>query len=611
MVTVMPNKTVFRKVDLPNGVVRISLLGPVDWYLMRFPEEDNGEYGAGLRVECVNSDLNVSYHRSDMWNIVMNSDSTAYLEVSRNFILHEWSGGDRQAVISLESKQDSPVSLHMLINTNPLITNMCVLYAGLLILGLYMLIIFDVIDHTFAALIIATTAIAILGLLEHRPNVHTIISHVNFESLMLLFGLMTIVDIMATTGVFEYLVVWTYRISRGRPWPLIFFLSMLTAFLSAFLNSDNMALVLTPITIRLCEEMSLRTAYVLVIMAIFADMGGALTPMGNPPNAIVTTNPAVVAEGVDFVNFVIHMLPGVLVAMFVVFGIVYVTHRKSIFVLDQHQLDLMKEREGEKAPPSQETQDRIAQLKDKEPGRYWLKPAENYPETLAGLEEGNRIRDKPLLIKCCIALSFAFLCMILHSIPKVADGATLGWVVLLAAFLLIILDDKSDLNATLEIIQWTILLFIAALFVLSEAVDQLGFFEWIGDRTVMFLTSLEPQHQTAVTTMLLLWTTALLTVFIDNAAVTIFMLKFSFQMASKDDIPLPPMFWALTFGACFGGNGSLFGAVSNEIIALIALQHGYKISFWHFFVIGFPLMLVTMVIGSAYLLIAHSVLSWN
>nr|XP_016928355.1 P protein [Drosophila suzukii] len=611
MVTVMPNKTVFRKVDLPNGVVRISLLGPVDWYLMRFPEEDNGEYGAGLRVECVNSDLNVSYHRSDMWNIVMNSDSTAYLEVSRNFILHEWSGGDRQAVISLESKQDSPVSLHMLINTNPLITNMCVLYAGLLILGLYMLIIFDVIDHTFAALIIATTAIAILGLLEHRPNVHTIISHVNFESLMLLFGLMTIVDIMATTGVFEYLVVWTYRISRGRPWPLIFFLSMLTAFLSAFLNSDNMALVLTPITIRLCEEMSLRTAYVLVIMAIFADMGGALTPMGNPPNAIVTTNPAVVAEGVDFVNFVIHMLPGVLVAMFVVFGIVYVTHRKSIFVLDQHQLDLMKEREGEKAPPSQETQDRITQLKEKEPGRYWLKPAENYPETLAGLEEGSRIRDKPLLIKCCIALSFTFLCMVLHSIPKVADGATLGWVVLLAAFLLIILDDKSDLNATLEIIQWTILLFIAALFVLSEAVDQLGFFEWIGDRTVMFLTSLEPQHQTAVTTMLLLWTTALLTVFIDNAAVTIFMLKFSFQMASKDDIPLPPMFWALTFGACFGGNGSLFGAVSNEIIALIALQHGYKISFWHFFVIGFPLMLVTMVIGSAYLLIAHSVLSWN
>jgi len=491
MVTVMPNKTVFRKVDLPNGVVRISLLGPVDWYLMRFPEEDNGEYGAGLRVECVNSDLNVSYHRSDMWNIVMNSDSTAYLEVSRNFILHEWSGGDRQAVISLESKQDSPVSLHMLINTNPLITNMCVLYAGLLILGLYMLIIFDVIDHTFAALIIATTAIAILGLLEHRPNVHTIISHVNFESLMLLFGLMTIVDIMATTGVFEYLVVWTYRISRGRPWPLIFFLSMLTAFLSAFLNSDNMALVLTPITIRLCEEMSLRTAYVLVIMAIFADMGGALTPMGNPPNAIVTTNPAVVAEGVDFVNFVIHMLPGVLVAMFVVCGIVYVTHRKSIFVLDQHQLDLMKEREGEKAPPSQETQDRIAQLKEKEPGRYWLKPAENYPETLAGLEEGSRIRDKPLLIKCCIALSFAFLCMVLHSIPKVADGATLGWVVLLAAFLLIILDDKSDLNATLEIIQWTILLFIAALFVLSEAVDQLGFFEWIGDRTVMFLTSLD------------------------------------------------------------------------------------------------------------------------
>ncbi|XP_017011746.2 P protein isoform X1 [Drosophila takahashii] len=611
MVTVMPNQTVLRKVDLPHNGVRVTLLGPVDWELMRFPEEDNGVYGAGLRLEWRNSDLNVTYRRTDMWNIVMASDGTSYNEVSKNFRMHHQA--DRQAVISLESKQDSPVSLHMVVNNNPLITDMCVLYAGLLILGLYMLIIFDIIDHTFAALIIATTAIAVLGILEHRPNVHTIISFVNFESLMLLFGLMTIVDIMATTGVFEYLVVGTYRISRGRPWPLIFFLSMLTAFLSAFLNSDIMALVLTPITIRLCEEMSLRTTYVLVVVAIFADMGGALTPMGNPPNAIVTTNPAVVAEGVDFVQFVIHMLPGVLVAMFVVFGIVYATHRKSIFVLDQNQLDLMEEKKtaGDKKPPSQETLERIAQLKQKKPGRYWLNPVDNFAETLAGLEEGNRIRDKPLLIKCCIALIFALLCMILHSIPTVADGASLGWVTLLAAFLLIILDDKNDLNATLGIIQWIILLFIAALFVLSEAVDQLGLFEWIGDRTVVLLTSLEPQHQTAVTTMVLLWTTALLTIFIDNAAVTIFMLKFSFQMASKDDIPLPPMFWALTFGACFGGNGSLFGAVSNEIIALIALQHGYKISFWHFFVIGFPLMLVTMVIGSAYLLIAHSALNWN
>ncbi|KMY91402.1 P protein [Drosophila simulans] len=601
MITVMPNKTAMTKVEPPNNALKVTLHGPV---------QSDGADGVDLRLEWRSSDLNVTYRRTEVWSIGISNDDTAYAKVWKNFMVKRTGGADSQAVISLESKRNSPISLHVVIDTNPMVTDMCLVYAGLLILGLYMLIIFDVIDHTFAALIIATTAVAILAILEHRPSMHAIVSFVNFEPLMLLFGLMTIVDIMATTGVFDFLVVWTYRISRGRPWPLIFFLSMLTAFLSAFLNSDIMAMSLTPITIRLCEEMSLRTSYVLVVMAIFADMGGALTPLGNPPNAIVTTSPVAVSEGVDFVHFIIHMMPGVLAAMFVVFGIIYVTHRKSIFVLDQNQLDLMEERARGKKPPSQETLDRIALLKGSLPGKYWLRPVEGYPETLAELEASSRILDKPLLVRCCIALIFAFLCMILHSIPKVADGASLGWVTLLAAFLLIILDDKNDLNATLGIIQWTILLFIAALFVLSEAVDQLGFFEWLGERTVGFLRSLEPQNQIAVTTMVLLWTTALLTIFIDNAAVTIFMLRFSIEMASNDDIPLTPMFWALTFGACFGGNGSLFGAVSNEIIALIALQHGYKISFWHFFAIGFPLMLVTMVIGSGYLLIAHSALSW-
>ncbi|EDW49730.1 GM16152 [Drosophila sechellia] len=573
MITVMPNKTAMTKVEPPNNALKVTLHGPV---------QSDGADGVDLRLEWRSSDLNVTYRRTEVWSIGISNDDTAYAKVWKNFMVKRTGGADSQAVISLESKRNSPISLHVVIDTNPMVTD---IYHSRRYSSLFW---------------------------EH-PAQHACDSILgNFEPLMLLFAANDHCGYYGDNGCLRF--PWSFGptgFPRGRPWPLIFFLSMLTAFLSAFLNSDIMAMSLTPITIRLCEEMSLRTSYVLVVMAIFADMGGALTPLGNPPNAIVTTSPVAVSEGVDFVHFIIHMMPGVLAAMFVVFGIIYVTHRKSIFVLDQNQLDLMEERARGKKPPSQETLDRIALLKGSLPGKYWLRPVEGYPETLAELEASSRILDKPLLVRCCIALIFAFLCMVLHSIPKVADGASLGWVTLLAAFLLIILDDKNDLNATLGIIQWTILLFIAALFVLSEAVDQLGFFEWLGERTVGFLRSLEPQNQIAVTTMVLLWTTALLTIFIDNAAVTIFMLRFSIEMASNDDIPLTPMFWALTFGACFGGNGSLFGAVSNEIIALIALQHGYKISFWHFFAIGFPLMLVTMVIGSGYLLIAHSALSWN
>ncbi|XP_017081375.2 P protein [Drosophila eugracilis] len=609
-VMVMPNETAVRKIELHGDGVTVTLRGPIDSYLMRFPEEDEGKYGVGLRVEWRSSDLNVTHSQTSMWNIVMTSDPNMYDDVSKTLRLERAGGDGAQAVVSLMSRRDSPLSLLLEVSTSPPIPEISVVYAGLLILGLYLLIIFDIIDHTFAALIIATTSVAILAIMKHRPSVDHVVSFVNFEPLMLLFGLMTIVDIMTTTGVFDYLVVATYRISRGRPWPLIFFLSMLTAFLSALLNSDIMAVALTPITIRLCEEMSLRTTYVLIVMAIFAEMGGALTPMGNPPNAIVITNPAVMAEDVDFVDFILHMSPGVLVAMFVVFGLVYVTHRKTIFVLDERQLEVMESR-PKKEPPNEETLARIAQLKQRQPGRFWLTPVEKYPETLAGLEADSKIRDKPLLIKCCIALVFVFICMILHSITDVLPGASMGWVTLLAAFLLIILDDKNDLNATLGIIQWTLLLFIAALFVLAEAMDQLKFFEWVGKWSVDFLESLQPQYQTAVATMMVLWTSALLSILIDNAAVTIFMLKLTFQMASKENSHLSPLIWALTFGACFGGNGSLFGAVSNEIIALIALQHGYNITFFHFFIVGFPMMLVILSISSVYVLLAYAVWNWH
>lgn len=255
--------------------------------------------------------------------------------------------------------------------------------------------------------------------------------------------------------------------------------------------------------------------------------------------------------------------------------------------------------------------ERIAQLKANQPSKHWLKPADSYHETLASLEDAYQIRDKPLLIKCCIALVFVYVCMGLHSIPGVAEGATLGWVTLLAAFLLIILDNKSDLNTTLDIIQWTILLFIAGLYVLTEALARLGIFKWLGDHAARALSEKDDFQQSAVTIVVLLWATACLCICIDNSVVSIFMLRLCSYVANIHDLPLPPMIWAITFGTCFGSNGSLFGAVSNEIIAWVALKAGYKIHFFGFFFIVFPIMLVTLVIATAYLLIAHPVLGWH
>ncbi|KAH8356997.1 hypothetical protein KR200_011535, partial [Drosophila serrata] len=604
VVTAVPTEIVLSKVNLLHDSVKITLRGPIDVYLTRNPKKAES-FGAGVRVEYRDSSLNTTYRRTDMWNIALNLKAK-YNKASKFFQIPAPDTADIQAVVSLEGKSDAPVGLLMEMEGRTM-SDMIVLYAGLLIILLYLVIITDVIDRTLVALLIGAIGIAALAILHDRLNMMTIVSFINFETLMLLFGHMAIVDLMANTGVFDYLVVLAYQISMGRPWAIVFFLSLLTAFLSAFLNSDNIALVLTPVIIRLCETAALQTQFVLIIMAIYGNLGGALTPLGNPTNAIVSNHPVAVANGVNFVNYTARMLPGVLVSMMVVFPLLYLVLRKRMLRPDQHQLDVMEQREHKLISLPDDVLARIAQRQARQPRKWWLKPGTNYYETLERLKDRYPIRDKPLLIKCCIALTFAYLCMILHSIRGVAEGATLGWVILAAAFLLIILDNKSHLDGTLAIIQWTILLFIAGLFILTETVARLGLFKWLGGRAARALSAQESPYQSKVVILLLIWATAGLSIFIDNLVVTNFMLGFCFEVTDRNDLPVQPMVWAITFGSCFGSNGSLLAAWSNVIIAWTARKFGYKISFWRFFVIGFPIMLVTLVICTAYLLIDQAV----
>lgn len=76
------------------------------------------------------------------------------------------------------------------------------------------------------------------------------------------------------------------------------------------------------------------------------------------------------------------------------------------------------------------------------------------------------------------------------------------------------------------------------------------------------------------------------------------------------DLKLRPLVWALAFGACLGGNGTLIGASANVVCAGLAEQEGIPITFNRFFIVGFPIMLVSTTIAMVYLLICHAALDW-
>lgn len=96
--------------------------------------------------------------------------------------------------------------------------------------------------------------------------------------------------------------------------------------------------------------------------------------------------------------------------------------------------------------------------------------------------------------------------------------------------------------------------------------------------------AVDQDHRLTVAILLFLWVSAAASSVVDNIPLTTMMIKVAVTLVDNEELhlPLQPLIWALSFGACFGGNGSLFGASSNIICAGVAEQYGYKFSFVEF-----------------------------
>lgn len=239
-------------------------------------------------------------------------------------------------------------------------------------------------------------------------------------------------------------------------------------------------------------------------------------------------------------------------------------------------------------------------------------PVDSYKATLEDLQAKYPIRNVKLLIKSSITLIFVVSFFFLHSVPNL-QRLSLGWTALLGAILLLILSDREDMEAVLARVEWSTLLFFAALFVLMEALSELGLIDWIGYQTVQIITAVHQDYQLCVAILIILWVSALASAFVDNIPLTTMMVKIAISLAENEklDLPLQPLVWALAFGACLGGNGTLIGASANVVCAGVAEQHGYRFTFVEFFKVGFPVMIGSICVATVYLLMAHVVFTWH
>lgn len=413
----------------------------------------------------------------------------------------------------------------------------------------YAIIIFEVIPPSIAAFCGGILMI-LSGILGEEKAFHSI----NLEVIFLLVGMMIIVHIMSETGIFQWVAITVAQLVRGRPFPLMALLVIVTAVFSAFLDNVTTILLIAPVSIVLTEQLKLDPVPYLIAEVMASNIGGTATLIGDPPNILIGT-----AANLSFNDFLINLSPVVLINMVVFIATIWLIW-------------------GRKLKVSRDLRARIMEL-----------------------DASRSLKDKTLLKKSGGIMGLVIIGFISHS----AIGVGPAVVVMLGALSLMIITKKKP-EALLEKVEWNTLFFFMGLFILVEGVVEVGLLKIVADKA-LHLTS----GNLEITSVLILWLSGILSGIVDNipyTATVIPMIKNelipSLSQINPDIAPEAiryALWWSLSLGACFGGNGTLVGASANVVAAGIAAKNKTTISFMKFTKYGVLITLESLVIGTAYL----------
>lgn len=154
----------------------------------------------------------------------------------------------------------------------------------------------------------AFLSLGVLSVIGRQPPLDVILLWIDFETVMLLFGMMILVGVCAETGIFEWAAVKAYKLSGGNYWRLLGFLCLFAGVVSAFLDNVTTILLFTPVTIRMCNVIGLDPIPVLLAEVIFSNIGGTATAIGDPPNILIVSSDwsAVSPQGdIQFAEFTV------------------------------------------------------------------------------------------------------------------------------------------------------------------------------------------------------------------------------------------------------------------------------------------------------------------
>ena len=392
---------------------------------------------------------------------------------------------------------------------------------------------------------VAAVAGALLLILTGVLSVESGFSYVDLNTLGVLIGMMLFVAVVKTSGIFEYIAIKAAKIAKGRPWPLMVLFALITAVLSAFLDNVTTVLLIGPMTLAITSMLRINPIPFFMTQIMASNIGGTATLIGDPPNIMIGS-----AAGLSFTDFITNTgvaVLFVLAATIVCFYFIY----------------------GRKLHVEPEAMDSILQL-----------------------DENKAIKDRSLLIKSVVMILLVVFGFVFHSQLHL-ESCTIA----LTAAAVMLLIGRQDVEEIVAGVEWTTILFFTGLFIVVGGLQETGVIQILANG----LMDLTEGHMT-LTILLILWVSAIVSSFLDNIPFVATLIPLILTMQSSG-VDVTPLWWAVSLGACLGGNGTLIGASANVVLSGISNRHGFPITFASYFKVGFPLMLVSVAISTVFLLL--------
>lgn len=436
------------------------------------------------------------------------------------------------------------------------ITTHGMVISGAILLIAYVFIASEKIQKSIVALVGASLTM-LLGLLPFKgavdpqtgEYVKSVFEYISFDVIFLLIGMMIIVHIASKSGVFKWIAIELLHLSKGHPKSVLFALALFTAVASAFLDNVTTVVLIMPVTFVIAKEFETDPVPFLITEVLASNIGGTATLIGDPPNIIIGAK-----AGLSFMDFLNELTLIIAIIFAVVVSMLIFMFRKQL-----------------KATPEK-------------------------MEHIANLSNKGTISDKKLMIRSLITLGLVILGFMTHDMTGIPAYV---FAVAGASFLLLFEKPKEIYRD----VEWLTIFFFIGLFIIIGGFEANGGIAFLAEGLIKLT-----HGSLSLATMFILWGSGILSGIIDNIPYTATMAPLIAQV--QHTIPYAgeghnPMWWALSLGACLGGNLTIIGAAANVLVSETATTKGHPISFMRFLKYGALSTFVALTLSSVYLWVKY------